>query len=35
MKHITILVPDGDNNLSSIAGSYKILTRANDYWETE
>jgi transcriptional regulator GlxA family with amidase domain len=33
MKHITILVPDGDNNLSSIAGSYKILTRANDYWK--
>lgn len=33
MKHITILVPDGDNNLSSIAGSYKILTRANEYWK--
>ena len=33
MKHITILVPDGDNNLTSIAGSYKILTRANDYWK--
>ncbi|MDN3547254.1 GlxA family transcriptional regulator [Mucilaginibacter aquaedulcis] len=33
MKHITILVPDGPNNLSSIVGSYKILTRANEYWK--
>lgn len=33
MKHITILVPDGQNNLSSIIGSYKILTRANEYWK--
>jgi transcriptional regulator GlxA family with amidase domain len=34
MKHITILVPDGNgNNLSSIAGAYKILTRANEYWQ--
>lgn len=33
MKHITILVPDGDNNLSSVAGAYKILTRANDHWQ--
>ncbi len=33
MKHITILVPDGENNLSSIAGAYKILTRANTYWK--
>lgn len=33
MKHITILVPDGENNLSSIVGSYKILSRANDYWK--
>jgi len=32
MKHITILVPDGDNNLSSIVGAYKILTRANGHW---
>jgi transcriptional regulator GlxA family with amidase domain len=29
MKHLTILVPDGDNNLSSIVGAHKILTRAN------
>src|SRR6185369_16570523 len=33
MKHLTILVPDGQNNLSSIAGSYKIFTRANEYWK--
>jgi transcriptional regulator GlxA family with amidase domain len=34
MRHITILVPDGKgNNLSSIVGAYKILTRANDYWK--
>jgi len=33
MKHLTILVPDGPNNLSSIVGSYKILTRANEHWK--
>jgi len=33
MKHITILVPDGPNNLSSIVGSFKILSRANAYWQ--
>ena len=33
MKHITILVPKGENNLSSIVGSYKIFTRANEYWK--
>ncbi|MEP6614468.1 MAG: helix-turn-helix domain-containing protein [Mucilaginibacter sp.] len=31
MKHITILVPDGPNNISSIVGAYKVLTRANQY----
>lgn len=30
-KHLTILVPDGENNLSSIVGAYKIFTRANEY----
>ena len=30
--HISILVPEGENNLSSIVGSYKILNRANSYW---
>jgi len=33
MKHLTILVPDGENNLSSIVGAFKIFTRANDYWK--
>lgn len=33
MKHITILVPNGDNNLSSIVGAYKILSRANSRWK--
>lgn len=31
MKHLTIIVPDGQNNLSSIVGAYKIFTRANEY----
>lgn len=33
MKQLTILVPDGENNLSSIVGAYKIFTRANAYWK--
>ena len=33
MKHLTILVPDGENNLSSIVGAYKIFTRANEHWK--
>jgi transcriptional regulator GlxA family with amidase domain len=33
MKHLTILVPEGENNLSSIVGSYKIFRRANEYWK--
>jgi transcriptional regulator GlxA family with amidase domain len=33
MKHLTIVVPEGQNNLSSIVGSYKIFTRANGYWK--
>lgn len=32
MKQLIILVPDGQNNLSSIVGAYKIFTRANEYW---
>ena len=31
MKHLSIIVPDGQNNLSSIVGTYKIFTRANAY----
>lgn len=33
MKHLTILVPVGENNLSSIVGAYKIFTRANEFWK--
>jgi len=31
MKHLTILVPDGENNLSSIVGTYKIFSKANTF----
>jgi len=31
MKHLSIIVPEGENNLSSIVGAYKIFTRANQY----
>ena len=31
MKHLTILVPKGKNNLSSIVGTYKIFKKANEY----
>jgi transcriptional regulator GlxA family with amidase domain len=34
MKHLTIIVPNGEgNNLSSIIGAYKIFTRANAFWK--
>jgi len=33
MKHVTIVVPKGNVNLSSITGSFEILTRANTYWQ--
>jgi transcriptional regulator GlxA family with amidase domain len=33
MKQVTIVVPKGDVNLSSISGSFEILTRANAYWQ--
>ena len=33
MKHLIILVPQGQNNLSSIVGSYKILSRADAFWQ--
>lgn len=32
MKHLTIIVPEGENNLSSITGAFEIFTRANQYW---
>ncbi|PBQ34648.1 AraC family transcriptional regulator [Sphingobacteriaceae bacterium] len=33
MKHLTIVVPEGENNLSSIVGAYKLFSRANDYYK--
>jgi transcriptional regulator GlxA family with amidase domain len=34
MKHLTIIIPDGEgNNLSSIVGAYKIFSRANAHWK--
>jgi transcriptional regulator GlxA family with amidase domain len=33
MKHVTIIVPNGSAHMSSIAGSFEILTRANQYWQ--
>jgi transcriptional regulator GlxA family with amidase domain len=33
MKQVVIVVPKGEVNLSSITGSYEILTRANMFWE--
>lgn len=32
MKYLTILVPKGQNNLSSVIGPYKIFSMANKYW---
>jgi transcriptional regulator GlxA family with amidase domain len=31
MKHVTILVPNGQTNLTSIAGAYKFFLKANQY----
>lgn len=33
MKHLTIIIPNGENNLSSITGAYEIFNKANDYWK--
>jgi transcriptional regulator GlxA family with amidase domain len=34
MKHVTIIVPEGEgNNLSSIVGAYKLFSKANEYWK--
>lgn len=31
MKHLTIIVPNGENNLSSITGAYEIFKKANSF----
>ena len=33
MKHVTIVVPVGNTNLSSITGAFEILTYAERYWQ--
>src|SRR5436190_21832872 len=33
MKQVTIVAPQGHVNLSSITGTYEILSRANAYWQ--
>lgn len=33
MKHLTILVPEGENNMSSITGAFKIFSGANAVWK--
>jgi transcriptional regulator GlxA family with amidase domain len=33
MKHLTILVPDGHHNLSSVVDTYLVFSKANDYWQ--
>jgi transcriptional regulator GlxA family with amidase domain len=32
VKQVTIIVPKGNINLSSITGTFEILSRANEYW---
>lgn len=33
MKQVIIVIPTGNANLSSITGSFEILTRANEIWQ--
>jgi transcriptional regulator GlxA family with amidase domain len=33
MKQVIILIPKGQTNLSSITGTFEILTRANEQWQ--
>ena len=35
MKHLTIIVPEGDNNISSITGAYEIFKKANGFWKDQ
>ena len=31
MKHVSILVPEGDCSVTNIEGTHQILSRVNDY----
>jgi transcriptional regulator GlxA family with amidase domain len=33
MKQLTIIIPNGENNLSSITGAYEIFNKANEHWK--
>lgn len=33
MKQVTIVIPSGDVNMSSVTGTYEILTQADAYWQ--
>src|SRR5882672_1480837 len=33
MKQLTILVPNGHQNLSSVVGSFEVFTKANEYYQ--
>ena len=33
MKQLTIVIPNGENNISSITGTYEVFTKANQYWK--
>ncbi len=35
MKQVYIIVPEGNVVLSSITGTYEILSRANSIWQRE
>jgi transcriptional regulator GlxA family with amidase domain len=38
MKHLTIIVPNGQSTLSSVScilGAYDMFTRANEYWKEQ
>jgi len=33
MKHVTLVVPKGKVNISSLAGAFQILSKANAHWQ--
>lgn len=33
MKHLSIIIPAGENNISSITGAFEIFNKANLYWK--
>jgi transcriptional regulator GlxA family with amidase domain len=32
MKNLIIIIPEGENNLSSITGTFEIFNKANEFW---